>query len=191
MATLKNMTRVGADVRQIARLLQAKAPENHMLAYITPEEAQLLRDRGGSGMPDPETGVPSFAPAYDYGSTENPVYDYGDVRSEPAPQIYSQPVASVEAQAPVQEDVSVVPQNISTWVKVVVLTVCSQAHMIFSQVKHLFSHSQKDKVSKQTLIVCIQHHSFKQLLVFLNLHHLKLLKYLKLLEKDTQTWQRI
>lgn len=60
MATLKNMTRVGADVRQIARLLQAKAPENHMLAYITPEEAQLLRDRGGSGMPDPETGVPSF-----------------------------------------------------------------------------------------------------------------------------------
>jgi hypothetical protein len=87
MATLKNMTRVGADVRQIARLLQAKAPENHMLAYITPEEAQLLRDRGGSGMPDPETGVPSFAPAYDYGSTENPVYDYGDVRSEPAPDV--------------------------------------------------------------------------------------------------------
>ena len=112
MATLKNMTRVGADVRQIARLLQAKAPENHMLAYITPEEAQLLRDRGGSGMPDPETGVPSFAPAYDYGSTENPVYDYGDVRSEPAPQMSSfQPVASVEAQAPVQEAPSVVSQD--------------------------------------------------------------------------------
>ena len=110
MATLKNMTRVGADVRQIARLLQAKAPENHMLAYITPEEAQLLRDRGGSGMPDPETGVPSFAPAYDYGSTENPVYDFGDVRSEPGPQISSLPVASVEAQAPVQET-SFAPQN--------------------------------------------------------------------------------
>jgi hypothetical protein len=31
MATLKNMTRVGADVRQIARLLQAKAPENHII----------------------------------------------------------------------------------------------------------------------------------------------------------------
>jgi hypothetical protein len=107
MATLKNMTRVGADVRQIARLLQAKAPENHMLAYITPEEAQLLRDRGGSGMPDPETGVPSFAPAYDYGSTENPVYDYGP---EPAQQLSSLPVASVEAQAPVQET-SFAPQN--------------------------------------------------------------------------------
>jgi len=79
MATLKNMTRVGADVRQIARLLQAKAPENHMLAYITPEEAQLLKDRGGSGIPDPETGIPSFQ--------ENEIYDYGDVRAEPAPDI--------------------------------------------------------------------------------------------------------
>ena len=66
MATLKNMTRVGADVRQIARLLQAKAPENHMLAYITPEEAQLLKDRGGSGMPDPETGIPSFQEEFTY-----------------------------------------------------------------------------------------------------------------------------
>jgi len=56
-------------VRQIARLLQAKAPENHMLAYITPEEAQFLKARGGSGMPDAETGVPTFAPAYDYGDT--------------------------------------------------------------------------------------------------------------------------
>ena len=107
MATLKNMTRVGADVRQIARLLQAKAPENHMLAYITPEEAQLLKARGGSGMPDPETGVPSFAPAYDYGSTENSVYDYGP---EPTQQLSSLPVASVEAPAPVQET-SFAPQN--------------------------------------------------------------------------------
>jgi len=109
MATLKNMTRVGADVRQIARLLQAKAPENHMLAYITPEEAQLLKDRGGSGMPDPKTGVPTFAPAFDY---ETPVYDYGDVRAEPAPQMsFSQPVAQVEAPAPVQEAPSVAPQE--------------------------------------------------------------------------------
>jgi hypothetical protein len=60
MATLRKMTRVGADVRQIARLLQAKAPENHMLAYITPEEAELLKSRGGSGMPDPQTGIPTY-----------------------------------------------------------------------------------------------------------------------------------
>ena len=86
MATLKNMTRVGADVRQIARLLQAKAPENHMLAYITPEEAQLLKDRGGSGMPDPQTGIPSFQ-EQGYGFTEDTAYDYGDVRAEPAPDV--------------------------------------------------------------------------------------------------------
>jgi hypothetical protein len=77
MATLKKMTRVGADVRQIARLLQAKAPDNHMLAYITPEEAQFLKDRGGSGMPDAETGVPTFAPVSEYYDTGNPVYDFG------------------------------------------------------------------------------------------------------------------
>jgi hypothetical protein len=95
MATLKNMTRVGADVRQIARLLQAKAPENHMLAYITPEEAQLLRDRGGSGMPDPETGVPSFAPAFDYENPEIPL-----TTLEPTPPAYSQSyIAQVEAPA--------------------------------------------------------------------------------------------
>jgi len=86
MATLKKMTRVGADVRQIARLLQAKAPENHMLAYITPEEAQFLKDRGGSGMPDPETGIPSFQ-EQGYGFTEDTAYDLG-----PEPIAYSTPV---------------------------------------------------------------------------------------------------
>ena len=60
MATLKKLTRVGADVRQIARLLQAKAPEGHMLAYITPEEAELLKSQGGSGKPHADTGIPSF-----------------------------------------------------------------------------------------------------------------------------------
>jgi hypothetical protein len=85
MATLRNMTRVGADVRQIARLLQAKAPENHMLAYITPEEAQLLKDRGGSGMPDPETGVPSFAPAYDYGAGYGNSYTQQEIEPSTEP----------------------------------------------------------------------------------------------------------
>jgi hypothetical protein len=68
MATLKKLTRVGADVRQIARLLQAKAPEGHMLAYITPEEAKLLKSQGGSGKPHADTGIPSFeydAESYD------------------------------------------------------------------------------------------------------------------------------
>jgi hypothetical protein len=87
MATLKKMTRMGADVRQIARLLQAKAPENHMLAYITPEEAQMLKDRGGSGKPHADTGIPSFQDE-SYGFTEDTAYDYGP---EPT-QAFSTPV---------------------------------------------------------------------------------------------------
>ena len=61
MATaVRNLTKMGTDVRKIAALLRAKAPEGHMLAYISPEEAQLLKDRGGSGKPHADTGIPSF-----------------------------------------------------------------------------------------------------------------------------------
>jgi hypothetical protein len=59
-SALRKMTSVGADVRQIAALLQAKAPKGHMLAYITPQEAALLKSEGGSGKPQEDTGIPSF-----------------------------------------------------------------------------------------------------------------------------------
>lgn len=101
MATLKKMTRMGADVRQIARLLQAKAPEGHMLAYITPDEAEMLKSQGGSGKEHEDTGIPSFEDEGGYGFTEDTAYDIGDVRAEPAP-LFSQPVAQVNAQEPVQ-----------------------------------------------------------------------------------------
>jgi hypothetical protein len=71
-SALRKMTSVGADVRQIAALLQAKAPQGHMLAYITPQEAALLKAQGGSGEPDPETGIPSFQEDYAPGD-----FDYG------------------------------------------------------------------------------------------------------------------
>lgn len=71
-SALRKMTSVGADVRQIAALLQAKAPQGHMLAYITPKEAALLKAQGGSGEPDPETGIPSFQEDYAPGD-----FDYG------------------------------------------------------------------------------------------------------------------
>jgi hypothetical protein len=61
-SALRKMTSVGADVRQIAALLQAKAPKGHMLAYITPQEAALLKAEGGSGKPQEDTGIPSFQP---------------------------------------------------------------------------------------------------------------------------------
>jgi hypothetical protein len=61
MATsLKKLTGMGGDVRKLARLLQAKAPEGHMLAYINPREAALLKAHGGSGEIHEDTGIPSF-----------------------------------------------------------------------------------------------------------------------------------
>jgi hypothetical protein len=59
MSTTKRLTGMSADVRQIARLLQAKAPPGHKLAYINDEEAALLKRRGGSGRIT-EAGIPSY-----------------------------------------------------------------------------------------------------------------------------------
>jgi len=61
-SSLKKLTGVGGDVRKIARLLQAKAPAGHKLAYINDEEADLLKSRGGKGTPHADTGIPSYEP---------------------------------------------------------------------------------------------------------------------------------
>jgi len=59
-STLNKLTGMGGDVRKIAALLQKKAPPGHRLAYINDEEAALLKSRGGSGKPQPDTGIPSY-----------------------------------------------------------------------------------------------------------------------------------
>jgi hypothetical protein len=59
MSAIKKLTGMGSDVRQIAKLLQAKAPPGHKLAFISEEEAALLKSRGGSGRITPE-GIPSY-----------------------------------------------------------------------------------------------------------------------------------
>jgi hypothetical protein len=69
-SALRKMTGIGADVRQIAALLQAKAPKGHMLAYITPQEAALLKAEGGSGKPHSDTGIPSFENEFETGFEE-------------------------------------------------------------------------------------------------------------------------
>jgi len=70
MATsLKSISGIGADARKLAKLLQAKAPENHMLAYINPREAALLKAHGGSGKPHADTGIPSFEEEFDVGES--------------------------------------------------------------------------------------------------------------------------
>jgi len=95
MATaLRNLTKLGTDVKQIARLLQKKAPPGHMLAYISPEEADVLKKRGGSGRITDE-GIPSFEPIDVTGENtlgfDQPVQtgqqvqpDIGPISAEPA-----------------------------------------------------------------------------------------------------------
>jgi hypothetical protein len=99
MATLKKLTRVGADVRQIARLLQAKAPEGHMLAYITPEEAELLKSRGGSGEEHEDTGIPSFEQFYGVDEAAAGAFEPDYPLNEPPTSVSTAPVQSAN-QAP-------------------------------------------------------------------------------------------
>jgi len=90
-SSLKKLTGMGGDVRKIARLLQAKAPAGHKLAYINDEEAALLKARGGKGTPHADTGIPSYEldDSFDLQSVDS--RDYGDVRAEPSiPSTYAQ-----------------------------------------------------------------------------------------------------
>jgi hypothetical protein len=50
------------EIRSAARTVNSLAPEGERLAYINPEEEGVLRLLGGSGEPEPVTGIPSYAP---------------------------------------------------------------------------------------------------------------------------------
>jgi hypothetical protein len=65
---------MGGDLRKIARLLQDKGRKGDtILAHINPREAALLREQGGAGTVNPETGLPEFYDD-DYG---NPIPQTG------------------------------------------------------------------------------------------------------------------
>jgi len=107
MATaLKKLTGMGGDVRKIARLLQAKAPEGHMLAYITPEEASVLKQRGGSGRPHANTGIPSFQEE-DF-EVEGPPISAAEIEGPPisAAEIEGPPISTMP-EAPIRGDTDV------------------------------------------------------------------------------------
>ena len=108
---LKNLTRVGTDLRQIAALLRSKGRHGDtVLAHINPKEAALLKARGGAGTANPETGLPEF---YDYGGDyDMSGVDYSQYGAQPeAPVAESFPVAS-EGYGTVPETFSP-PQEIS------------------------------------------------------------------------------
>ena len=96
VSAVRKLTSVGGDVRQIARLLQKKAPPGHMLAYINQEEADLLKARGGSGEPHADTGIPSFDD-YDLPATtgETEMGPPASAANPPAPQESAGQIAPV------------------------------------------------------------------------------------------------
>jgi hypothetical protein len=66
MRTLTGMGGTGS-ARELAEMLRqmGRGPDT-MLAHITPEEAQMLLESGGSGRINPMTGLPEFQPEDDY-----------------------------------------------------------------------------------------------------------------------------
>ena len=97
MSSIKKLTGMGGDIRQIAKLLQAKAPPGHKLAFISEEEAALLKSRGGSGRITPE-GIPSYelddslqisgaSPATEFAPAPTPVETQPQVTALPSEQV--------------------------------------------------------------------------------------------------------
>ena len=61
------------DLNQMAALLRSKGRNGDtILAHINPKEAALLKARGGSGKPNPETGLPEFQEYADFGGDTGP-----------------------------------------------------------------------------------------------------------------------
>lgn len=72
MKTLTGMSSVGG-ARELAEMLrQMGRGRDTMLAHITPEEAQMLMEMGGSGDINPNTGLPEFQPDDYFGSEFDP-----------------------------------------------------------------------------------------------------------------------
>lgn len=97
MSEIRKLTRLGGDVRKIAALLQSKGRgRDTILAHITPQEAALLKSRGGRGSTNPETGLLEFED--DVGAIE----DYqggGDVGAPAGGDVYEAPVEPSVAQS--------------------------------------------------------------------------------------------
>jgi len=80
---------MGGDLRKIARLLQDKGRNGDtILAHINPREAALLREQGGAGTVNPDTGLPEFSDwsegsfGYDVAPTESEYMFEGPPRND-------------------------------------------------------------------------------------------------------------
>jgi hypothetical protein len=82
MKTLEMMFGGGANVAELADMIRRFGRgEDKILAHITPEEAAMLKEAGGSGEINPMTGLPEFQEEYDYGRLLASEGEYGQERS--------------------------------------------------------------------------------------------------------------
>lgn len=91
--TLTGMTGTGSAVELAEMLRQMGRGRDTVLAHITPEEAQMLKDMGGSGTINPDTGLPEFLDIYG-----------GDFGAERSYDVEAQPEGFYGGQEPTMEE---------------------------------------------------------------------------------------
>lgn len=96
MPNLDMITGNMGNARALAeQLRQMGRGRDTMLAHITPEEADMLLQAGGSGSINPMTGLPEFQPMYDFGYGDMPSQEFENlpdmVETTPAPEFNIQP----------------------------------------------------------------------------------------------------
>lgn len=110
MSELRKMTRMGGDLRKIARLLQDKGRNGDtILAHINPREAALLREQGGSGEINPETGLMEFADE----EAGFEAYQAPDVSAAAEPGFEAYQAPEIRQTAPTWYDVGQKPEDIA------------------------------------------------------------------------------
>ena len=69
---LKTDVMADFDLKGLAQILQSLGRKgDKILAHITPEEAEMLKEEGGSGAINPNTGLPEFDNGFDVGLPES------------------------------------------------------------------------------------------------------------------------
>jgi len=87
---LKTDVMADFDLKGLAQILQSLGRKgDKILAHITPEEAEMLKEEGGSGTINPNTGLPEFDDGDDFplpetATAEPPPSYYSDTSAAPA-----------------------------------------------------------------------------------------------------------